>query len=90
MTVPNATHQAECTLALNLCLISDPDVLDPFGLACAMFFAGIDAQIADRELVDVELELMASRERLEQILADRIRDRVKPRRKPNFGGGTCF
>ncbi len=87
-TDPNPVHQAECTLALNRCLLKDPDVMDPFGLACAMFFAGVDAQIANRELVAVERELLATREQLEQILADRIRDRVKPRRRPNFGGGT--
>lgn len=54
MIATNQAHQAECTLALNRCLLRDPDVNDPFGLACAMFFAGMDAQIASRELVVVE------------------------------------
>ena len=89
MTDPrNAALQAECTLALNECLVRDPDVNDPFGLACAMFFAGVDAEIACRDVAVVEAALLVARTRLEQILADRIRDRVKPRRKPNFGGGT--
>lgn len=80
--------KSECSLALNRALLDDPDVDDPYALACAMFFAGVDAQLACRAQGDVERELLATRERLEQLMADRIRDRARPRRKPNFGGAT--
>jgi hypothetical protein len=70
----------ECTLALARYLEVDPGVLDPFGLACSMFFAGADAQEADpRELAEVEAELLRVRERT-------AIQPPKPRRVPNFSG----
>ena len=72
--------KVECTLALARYLESDPGVLDPFGLACAMFFAGIDTQAADpRELAEVEAELLQVRERT-------AIQPPRPRRVPNFSG----
>jgi hypothetical protein len=74
-------EKVECTLALAKYLELDPEVLDPFGLACSMFFAGIDTQAADpRALADVEAELVLVRKRAT------YQTEPKPRRMPNFSG----
>jgi hypothetical protein len=76
--------KVECTLALAKCLEADPEVIDPFGLACGMFFAAIDAMTAEpREMADVEAELLKVRER---SALNRLPQAPRPRRKPEFSG----
>jgi hypothetical protein len=72
--------KVECTLAIARCLEADPLLCDPWGLACAMFFAGVDVQAAEpRALAMVDAELLQVRERTGYQVK-------QPRRAPNFAG----
>lgn len=71
---------SECSLALLRALESDPQVKDPFGFACAMFFAGFDVGCAPpRDPNEVEREILMLRERVARL-------KPKARRRANFGG----
>ena len=62
---PSEVLKAECTLALSRCLEADPAVLDPYTLACGMFFAGVDAQNRKpRAMAEVEAEILLVRSRV--------------------------
>jgi hypothetical protein len=72
--------KVECTLAIAKCLESDPLMCDPWGLACAMFFAAVDVMLAEpRPLAEAEAELLKVRERAGYQIN-------RPRRVPNFAG----
>lgn len=68
----------ECTLALARYLEQDPKAADPYHLFCFAFFAGVDAQVLERNLVDVDAELALVRARrgiaVEQRSADESND----------------
>lgn len=72
--------KSECTLALARYQQSDPTASDLFELACSMFFAGVDAMVAEpRTLAAVEAELLIVRQTAP------VRG-SRPRKKPNYGG----
>lgn len=89
MTHDSEALKAECTLALSRCLEADPAVLDPYTLACGMFFAGVDAQSAQpRAMAEIEAEILLVRSRLSGASNANNRSGTDPaaptRRKSDF------